>query len=96
MPTAIDWNAFDQEIGAAIDRAANRTDAQLASRVSSITRLTDAEIQSLFPTPADVKRLGDLLKIVNAATDKNTKINDLITNIESLAGTVITLVGKFA
>ena len=96
MPTAIDWNEFDQGVDAAIDRAAKRTDAQLASRVSSITRLTDDEVQNLFPTPADVKKLGDLLKIVNAATDRNTKINNLVTNIESLAGTVITLVAKFA
>lgn len=89
---AFDWDAID----AAIDDAADSTDAALAGRVSSLTRLTDAEVAELFPEPADVKRLAELMKIVKSAEDRNAKVNRLVDNIEDLAGTVLTLIGKLA
>jgi hypothetical protein len=92
----IDWSTFDQEVEGALDRAEARTDAKLASRVSSLTRLTDEEIEALFPTPADVEKLGKLLKIVKSAEDHNTKVNRLMENIQDLGGTVVTLIGKLA
>ena len=80
----------------AIRDASDRTDEALASRASSITRLTDEEVQALFPTPADVKRLKDLMKIVRSADDHNQKINRLVDNIQDLGGSVITLLERFA
>lgn len=89
---AIDWDAIDKAIG----QAKQETDDSLASKISSLTRLTDDEIKSLFPTPADVQKLADLMKIVKGTTDRNRKINGLVSNIGSLAGTVVTLLEKFA
>lgn len=93
---SIDWDSFDKNVQQAIDNAADRTDTALAGRVASITRLTDAEVRDLFPAPADVQKLGELLKIVKNASDKNTRAHALVSNIESLATTVITLVEHFA
>ena len=92
----IDWDEFESDIDDAADNAADRTDAKLASRISSITRMTDEEIEELFPKPADVKKLVNLMKIVKSAGDRNNKINKIISNVDELAGTVLTLLETFA
>ncbi len=92
----IDWDEFESDLNDTIDNAADRTDTKLASRISSITRMTDEEIEELFPKPADVKKLVKLMKIVKSAEDRNSKINKIISNVEELAGTVLTVLEKFA
>ncbi|HLA89716.1 MAG TPA: hypothetical protein VJL28_04705 [Gemmatimonadaceae bacterium] len=92
MPPPIDWTAID----AAIAGAAARTDDALASRISSITRLTDDEVKQLFPKPADVEKLAELMKIVKGATSETEKINALVAKADRLAGTALTLLGHFA
>ena len=89
---AVDWSGIDD----AIQSAGDKTDAALASQVSSLTRLTDAEVKQLFPTHADLQELSDLMKIVKGATDDAAKQKALISNIEDVAGAVVTLVAKFA
>jgi hypothetical protein len=56
--------------------------------------MTDAEVKELLPLPADVKALGKLLKIVQSAESRNTKINQIVTNAEDFAGVVLTLTKK--
>jgi hypothetical protein len=92
----INWDEVDAEIDQALDAAKKRTNDKLASQISSLTRLTDDEVKRLFPTPADVERLVELMKIVKAADERNRKVNRLVKNIESLGGTVVTLLEKFA
>lgn len=87
----IDWGPIDEEIRA----AAGRTDDRLASLLSSVTRLTDEEIKVLFPTPADVAKLADLMRIVKGATGETEKLNRLTTKIEQLGGVVLTLLSRF-
>lgn len=89
----VDWNSLN--IDKEIDEAGKRTDEKLASKISSITRLTDEEIQKLFPKPADAKKLVELMKIVNGAQARNTKINQIIKNSEDFAGIILTLLKKF-
>ena len=91
----IDWDEFENEIDGIINKA-DHTDTKLASRISSIKNITDEEIEELFPKPADVKKLVKLMKIVKAAEDRNNKINKIISNVEELAGTVLTVLTKFA
>jgi hypothetical protein len=93
---AIDWDKFQADVDDAIAQAGKRTDAKLAGKVSSITRLTDEEIEKLFPEPADVKKLAELMEIVKNAGDRNQKINQIVSNIESFGGIVFTLLQKFA
>ena len=89
----VDWNSLN--IDKEIDKAGKRTDEKLASKISSITRLTDEEIQKLFPEPEDAKKLIELMKIVNGAQARNTKINQIIKNSEDFAGIILTLLKKF-
>tara|TARA_B110000977_G_scaffold32797_2_gene43627 strand:- start:13635 stop:13919 length:285 start_codon:yes stop_codon:yes gene_type:complete len=91
---AIDWDQFDIDVDAATERSANATDEILASKVSSLTSMTDTEVKELLPQPADVKALGKLLKVVQSATDRNTKINQIVNNAEEFAGVVLALTKK--
>jgi hypothetical protein len=75
-----------------LEGSAEKTDAQLASEISSLTTLKDDEISTLFPAKPDKENLLKLLEIVNAATDENKKTADLIKNIDKLAGTAIKLI----
>ena len=75
--------------------AAKKTDDELASKISSLTRMTDDEVKKLFPQTADVEKLKKLMQIVNSAEDRNNKINNIIANAEELGGVILTLVTKF-
>jgi len=93
---AIDWKKFQEKVDQAVENAGERTDANLASQISSVTRLTDEEIKKLFPDPADVKKLAALMGIVKKAGDQNEKVNRIVANIDDFAGIVLTLLGKLA
>jgi NAD(P)-dependent dehydrogenase (short-subunit alcohol dehydrogenase family) len=92
----IDWEKFDSEIDSIIESSAEATDEKLASKISSITRMTDDEVQELFPYPADVKKLAELMKIVKSEEERNTKISNIVSNAEKFGGIVLTLLEKFA
>ena len=92
----INWEQLDNDIDFAITTGATATDDKLASRISSITRMTDDEIKELFPAPGDAKKLADLMKIVKSAEDRNTKINHIVSNSEKFGEVVLTLLQKFA
>lgn len=92
----INWDKFQNDIDGLVDKAGERTDAKLASKISSVTRFTDDEVKKLFPDPADVKKLAELMEIVKKAGDRNEKINKIVTNIEEFGGIVVTLLGKLA
>jgi hypothetical protein len=92
----IDWAAFQESIDMEIEAAATETSKSLAIKASSITRLTDDEIAELFPTPAEVQKLKQLMEIVKSNEDENTKINRLAADISDLGRTAILLIDKFA
>ena len=92
----IDWKAFEEEAREAAKTAAKETDDDLASVVSSITRLTTDEIKEICPTNTDVEKLARLLTIVKSAESSNTKVNKLVGNVQELAGIAIRLINKLA
>jgi len=94
MPT--DQTQLDKDIDSAIESGAAATDSKLALRISSITRMTDDEIQELFPAPTDAKNLVDLMKIVKSSEDRNIQIAKIVANAEKFGGVVLTLLQKFA
>ena len=53
----IDWKRFDNEIDIIIGESSEFADSRLASRISSVTRMTDDEILKLFSKTEDVKKL---------------------------------------
>jgi len=91
----IDWEELDGAIDVALEESSAKTDTQLATRISSITRMTDDEVKELFPNPADLKRLSELMKVVKSAEERNTKVNHIVKNAEALGGVVLTLLEKF-
>lgn len=93
---AIDWGKFQGELDQLIDEAGEKTDKRLAGKISTVTRMTDEEVKKLFPDPADVKRLAELMEIVKRSGDRNEKINKIVSNAEEFGGIILTLLGKFA
>ncbi|MGI9282847.1 MAG: hypothetical protein ACR2PX_24890 [Endozoicomonas sp.] len=93
---AIDWDSFESDLDERVDNAGDRTDAKLAEKMSSITRMTDDEIQELLPNPADAKKLTALMKIVKSAEDRNTKVNKIVANVEDFGGVLVTLLEKLS
>lgn len=91
----IDWDKFQGELDGLIDEAGDKTDEKLAGKISAITRLTDEEVKRLFPDPADVKKLAELMEIVKREGDRNHKINQIVTNAEEFGGIILTLMSKF-
>lgn len=92
----INWDEFDNEIDTIIAESADETDQKLASKISSITRMTDDEVKELFPDAADVKKLAELMKVVKSSENRNNKINKIVDNAEEFGGIVLTLLSKFA
>ena len=92
---SIDWDEVERDLDAIIRSGAQRADERLASKISSYTRMTDAEVKELFPEPADALKLGQLMKVVKAAEDRNTKINTIVGNAEKFAGVIVTLLDRF-
>ena len=78
-----------------LDQAEELTLKELNSRISSLTRLKDSELDSIFPSKPEKAKLLQLMQIVRGAATENKKKAELIENIDSLAGTVLKLVGKF-
>lgn len=89
----IDWDNIN--VDGIIDDAATQTDSELASKISSLTRMTDAEIKELFPAPADTKKLVDLMTIVKSSEDQNIKVNKIVNNAEQFGSVIFTLLNKF-
>jgi hypothetical protein len=77
---------------AILDGAAKKTDAELASQISSLTRLKDEEINALAPHPPDKEKLLKLLEIVDSATDENEAAAALQENLAALSGIVVRVV----
>lgn len=72
-----------------LDKSAEKTNAELAAEISSLTSLTDSQINSIAPVRGDQENLLRLLEIVKSATDENNKVKQLKDNIGDLAGAVI-------
>ncbi len=83
----------DKEIAAAVADAKKIADTTLASREASLTRLTEADLQALFPDPGDSRRANELLAIVRARTSEAEKVNALVAKIDALAPVVVKLLG---
>jgi hypothetical protein len=92
----VDFSAFSKDLDRLVEEAGARTDDQLAGKMATVTRLNDEEIKELFPEPADVRRLGELMAIVKGAQDRNDKITSLVGNAERFGGIILTLLGKLA
>ncbi|MCF8243221.1 MAG: hypothetical protein K9J16_17730 [Melioribacteraceae bacterium] len=92
---ATDWEQLEKDSAKAAEHANEETDYILAGKISSLTRMTDEEVKELFPKPADVKKLAELMKIVKSTEDRNEKINKIIERSEEFGNVIVTLLDKF-
>jgi len=91
----IQWDELEREMDLALNESESVTDAKLASRISSLTRMTDGEVQELFPSQADAKKLIELMKIIKSGEERNTKVAKIVSDAEKFGDVVLTLLEKF-
>jgi len=90
----VNWGEFERDIDSIIEEGVVKTDERLASRVSSVTRMTDDEIKDIFPEPGDLLKLASLMKIVKSADNRNTKINNIVARAEEFGEIALKLLEK--
>jgi hypothetical protein len=93
---AVNWERFQADVDVAVENAGEKTDAELAGKISGVSRLTDVEIRRLFPDPADAKKLAELMEIVRSSGEQNNKVNRIVRNAEHFGEVIFTLLKKFA
>ncbi len=91
---AVDWDNLNGNLDSILEDAANKTDAELGEKISSVTKLTQQEIKTMCPEPGDAKKLLELIQIVNSAESKNSKINQIVTNSEKFGKMIIAILSK--
>jgi hypothetical protein len=89
MPGPVDWDNFGKTARAAAKDAASKTNEELSSQLSRMTRLTEDEVSQLAPTLADKEQLAKLMAIVNSATDHNKKVADIVKHAEDFGKIVL-------
>jgi hypothetical protein len=77
-----------------LNEAEDLTQTELKSRISSLTRLSDADIQSICPEKEDKVALAGLMKIVDGAASDNAKKKQLADNMEQFGVIVLRILLK--
>ena len=90
----LDWDKIDKDLDGAVARAKKKTNDELAAVAATFTRLNPDDIKKICPTPADVQKLKELMRIVDSATKENTKVKNIADNIKSFGGIIVRLLGK--
>lgn len=72
----------ENKYAAAAREAKQLTDDKYKNAISSLTRLTDEEIDKFFPERTDKDKLLELMDLVNQETSDNDKIVKLKDNAE--------------
>ena len=66
------------------EEAREATNANLAGEISSLTRLSEEDIQRLLPRKVDKERFGTLMAIVADSTSNNAKVAALKDNLDDV------------
>jgi|GEM_PF-1175278 len=69
--------------------ARESTNRALADEISSLTVLTEEDVDRLLPRKADKEQFGTLMAIVAAATNENTKVAALRENLDNVGGVLV-------
>ena len=77
-----------------LNEAEELTQVELKSRISSLTRLSDADIQSICPEKEDKVALAGLMNIVDSAASDNAKKKQLADNLEQFGVVVLRILAK--
>ena len=77
------------------EEAGNMTDQQLSGQISSLTRLTQDEINSIAPAPLDKQNLNKLIGIIKDTSKSNEQKAESIKNIDQHLSLLVSIVSKF-
>ena len=77
-----------------LNEADSLTQQELKERISSLTRLSAADIQSLCPEKEDKVALAELMKIVDGATNETTKKKQFAENVETIGIIALRILAK--
>jgi hypothetical protein len=69
--------------------ARESTNRSLADEISSLTFLTEEEVERLLPRKLDKERFGALMSIMAARTDDNTKVAALRENLDEVGAVLV-------
>ena len=92
----IDWESFEENVNLAIAEAGADTDEILANKISSLTKMTDKQINEICPTPADKRKIAELMKIIQSNTEFNNKINSIYEKGEEFVKLAVKIATKLA
>ena len=87
-------NARHNPFSNAAERAAKKTDEELAGELANLKAVNWSDIRKMLPDPADQQKIGELIAIVKEATDHNVRVAKLINNINRLGGVVVSVLRK--
>lgn len=82
----------ENKYSAAARKAQQQTDEKYKNVISSLTRLTDEEIDNFFPERVDKDNLLQLMEIVNEETTENEKVLKLKENAEKFGSIALKLI----
>ena len=77
-----------------LDDVEKETDAQFASRVSKLTKLTPPELKELCPTQVEREELDRLISIVGSGASSNEQRARLVENAGKLGNILLAVVKK--
>ncbi|MFV2014963.1 MAG: hypothetical protein ACC656_06025 [Candidatus Heimdallarchaeota archaeon] len=89
MPT------LDEILQDIVNTAAEQTEQKLGNQISSLTRMTENEIQELLSIGITKKDLARVIKECKDATKSNQNKNEAISKINGGINAIIQLVSKF-
>ena len=69
--------------------ASKKTDAQFATELTRLTKLTRVDLEQMLPARADQQRLAELMAIVDSSAKENTKLARLKANLDELGPVVL-------
>ena len=75
--------------------ARESTNRALAQELTSLTFLTEQDVERLLPRKVDKERFGTLMAIVAAETDDNTKVAALKENMDEVGSVLMKILRLF-
>lgn len=77
-----------------LDQVEKETNDKLQGHISALTQLTPEDLQKIAPSVEDKTNLLRLIDIVRSAATDNDKKAQIISNIETYAGIILSIAGK--
>ena len=72
-------------------KEAKETNKKFATETARLTKLSEEDINNIFPRKIDKERLVELMEIVRSAASRNKRAAQLERNISNLSGSVMRL-----